>query len=459
MRISLLITAFAALAAGCAKGSEMTVDGAAPPDSALAPDAANAPLLGKPCPTAAVEIARIHGADIFPTTVDPAFYVSTNASFYTGDADGDGDADLIVFESAASTSTDHTYRVRLFRYDASTASFEPEIESQIVLPAPGAELDMLADVDGDHRKDLVLGYTTDVPRTPYVYVARQAADGTFALQASRRDVSTCGASNDQRLEAIAVIDVDRDGYDDVVATVSFGGLGSAPAGLSVARGGPAGLGAASCVASSSIVTAGYPARLGSAKLLRVGDFDGDGVPDLVATSYDGSVATMQLYVARGAPDFRAVPGVAVPPASRLLVDHIDGRAGDALLAVDVRTDRTELSRYAIDGQTGIAEATLVATLPTGSAASAYPLLFGFAAADVNGDQLTDVVEIGNQELATGPVPFAITCDRGPRWELAQGSLPEGTRVLRAMRLDRGGGSELVARVGKDIAIFRLDQPR
>ncbi|MBK7074138.1 MAG: VCBS repeat-containing protein [Myxococcales bacterium] len=344
---ALSIIVAAGLASAC--GAPSDVD----PDAAIAVDAAHdAPLAGRACPTRAAEAARIARADIFPSDVGPAFYRSATASFYTADSDGDADADadLVVLEYVSSTGSSYVCRIRLFRREET--GFAAAIESSITLPASGAELDVLADVDGDHRKDLIIGYTTDFPRTPYLYVARQSSAGTFALQPSPREVSVCRASMDQRFEALVVVDVDRDGKDDVLTTVSIGGLGSAPAGLSLALGTATGLGASVCVASSTVTATGYPAALAAAKLLRAGDFDGDGVTDLIATSYAGGIATMQLYAAHGAPDLRAVAGTAVPPTSRLLVDHVSGRAHDGLLTIDVSADHTDLTRYAIAATSG-----------------------------------------------------------------------------------------------------------
>lgn len=460
MRSWLSFAALASLWIGCStppSGTavdappEPTVD-ADPTPTVDAPPAD--PLSGKDCPTSAVEITRIQGADIFPGTVGPAFYSSVTTELYARDVDGDSDSDLLLFEYASSSGSSYTYRVRLFRYDAGTLAFAPAVTSMITLPAYGAELDLLADVNGDGRKDLVIGYTTEVPRTPYVYVAQQAASGTFTLQSFPIDVSACGSSNDQRLEAIAVLDVDRDGKDDVLTTVSIGGLGSAPEGLSLAKGTSSGLGSSTCVASATVITPGFPARLANADLLRAGDFDGDGAQDLVAVSYVGG-ARMQLLVSRGPSDFRPVPGLAAPP-TRLLVDRVAGRARDALLGVSVLSDHTDLFRYSTDGQTGIAPAAAIATLPVGHFPSPASVIYGFAASDFNGDRLTDVIEIGNQERVTGPTPFSITCDRSATWQIGRGMFPqESTRILRAIDIDNDGKSELVARVGLDVVVFRL----
>jgi hypothetical protein len=427
-----------------------SVDAASPNDSVTPADASIDALLGNACPTSATEVARIAGADIFPTTVGPAYYTSATQSFYTTDADGDGDRDLLLFEYVSSASGTYTYRTRLFRWTGS--AFSAAVTSTITIPAYGVELNLLADVDGDKRKDLVLGYTTEYPRTPYVYLARQGSDGSFALQASRIDVSPCGSSQDQRLEAIAVFDFDRDGKDDVLATASFGGLGSQPAGLAVAKGSASGLGTATCIASSNVSMPGIPAQLGGAESFRVGDFDGDGAQDLVAESYTNGMSTMQLFRSTGASQLSPAPMTTTQSTSRLFVDHVAGRARDALVESVVHADNTELFRYTTDAQ-GIAAKVKIATLPVGS--SSYNVLYGFAIGDFNGDALTDIAAIGNREYTTGPTPLALGCDRAGAWDTAQATLPEGTRILRTIDFDSDSGSEVVARVGSDVVVFDL----
>lgn len=404
-------------------------------------------LPGSECPTSAVELLRIADANIFSDTLGPGF---SSSGLYARDLDGDGDSDLLAFEEVAFSPTPATYRTRMFRFDAATGTFGPEIRTTLQLPRYGVPFERLGDVDGDGRLDLVLGYTTPLPRTPYVAVARQAADGTFALQPFLIDVSPCGDGNDQRLKAFSVLDVNHDGMADVLATVSIGGLSADPSGLSLAKGTPSGLANATCVASATVATPGFPAELARAISFHTGDFDGDGARDLIWADY----TNMQLFVSRGSPDFRALPAVAPRPL-HLTVDRIAGRAQAALLGVSVGGTTTELSRYPIDAQSGIAAAVPLATLPTGHAPNPATVLHGFATGDFNGDHLTDVIEIGYRTGVRGPTPFSITCDRATTWQLGQGELPTATRILRSIDIDNDGRSEVVARVGLDVVVFRL----
>lgn len=451
MRSFGLVALLVACASPTQSRSDVDAGGIDGNDSAEPADASVDAIQGNACPTSAREVARIPGADIFPTTLGPAYYDSATQSFYTTDADGDGDRDLLVFEYVTSSSSTYTYRTRLFRWTGS--AFAAAVTSTLSIPAYGVELDLLADIDGDHRKDLVLGYTTEYPRTPYVYIARQGSDGSLSLETWRIDISACGYSSDQRLKAIAIYDLDRDGIDDVLTTVSFGGLGALPAGLAVARGTTTGLDSATCIASSSVSTPGIPPQLASAESLRVGDFDGDGAKDLVASGYPNNTSTMQLFRSTGPSQLEAAPMTTTLPSGRLFVDHVSGRARDALLEVHVHDDDTEIFRYDTVGQ-GIAAKVKVATLPAGS--SRYHVLYGFAIGDFNGDALTDIAAIGNREYETGPTPLSLGCDRRSEWQVTQATLPEDTRILRAIDFDGDAGSEVIARVGADVVVFDLD---
>jgi hypothetical protein len=95
----------------------------------------------------------------------------------------------------------------------------------------------------------------------------------------------------------------------------------------------------------------------------------------------------------------------------------------------------------------------VSTFPIGSG---YYRLFGFAIGDFNGDALTDIVEIGDREYQSGPTPLLLTCDRSAgAWQQSQVTLPENTRILRTIDFDGDSKSELVAKVGTDVVVFRL----
>jgi hypothetical protein len=196
---------------------------------------------------------------------------------------------------------------------------------------------------------------------------------------------------------------------------------------------------------------GYPAELAFAEDLQVGDFDGDGAKDIVAYGYPNSTPKLWMFRSTASSQLVTTAMTSTTPSGRLHVDHVAGRARDALLDVYVDSTTTDIFHYATDSQ-GVSAKIKIATFPVGSA---YTTLYGFAIGDFNGDALTDVVEIGDRHYKSGPTPLELTCDRSGAWQMAELMLPEDTRILRAIDFDSDTKNELVARVGTDVVVFAL----
>ncbi|MDP3238072.1 MAG: VCBS repeat-containing protein [Myxococcales bacterium] len=442
-------------------GSDAGAGDAGAPDSGTVADAG--PLLGNACPTQLVEVGRLPAVDFFATTFAPAYYSVASNQLYTEDVTGDGRPDLLAFETLSNT----TSRVRLFE-GLGALAFGAEVTSTLTLPRYGVEFNLLGDFDGNGRKDLLLGYTTELPRTTYVYVALQNSQGQFVFQSFRRDLGVCGSSGDERRKGVTVLDLNADGRDDVLATVSLEGLGSSPVGLSLLMGSASGLGAASCLASiprtaprvssPSLVTAGFPQELAYAELLRVGDFNGDGRLDLFA-----GLGHLSFYPAMGYfprledGGFRSTfdGGVFVSSIQRWQVRRADDATRHLALTSSVQSVGTFLTAWDIGDVLGVSQGRQLVTLPIGDATGSEAP-FGFALNDLNGDRRTDLLVIGNQGLGTGttPMPFAIACDRAARWEIDGGFFPAYTRLLRPFTT-ADGGVTLAAMVDQDLIFYRL----
>ncbi len=394
------------------------------------------PLAGKPCTTAVAEVARITGANLNP---------SLNGLF-ARDADNDGKPDVIVFEFVDSTTTTYRYRVRLFR--ASATGFVAPTSSDILIPQFGPERVTVGDFNGDHLLDVAYIYSTETPnRAPFVAVATQQADHTF-VAGSLIDVSACKSSSDERLFGLAVMDLDRDGKDDLLTTVSYGGLGAAPEGLTLLKGTASGLGSGACIASATVSMPGIPA-IYSARQLIVGDFDSDGDKDLVANISDKG----RLFYSTAASTFAATPGeAAIPFTGQMNVTAIPSRPKQDLVHADVRSAGTEVRRYTLDPTAGIGVQT-VAMLPEKDE-SGNLIFRGIVAGDLNGDGLSDALVVGRQQNVT-PSTFAITCDRTARWDTATGTFPDAVSALRAIDIDGDGRTEILARVGSDAVVYRI----
>ena len=417
----------------------------APP---IPPDAP--PVLGTACPTSLHEVGRITGANLHID--DRGFYGPTyKQGLYTRDADGDGKADIISVEYVSGTVGAYHYQIRIFPQTAT--GFGAPITSAITFPGYGPGFNTIADVNGDHLADIIFEYQSESPnRHEYLYVATQGANHTFTLQPSV-NVSACGSSSDERMFGFAVADVDKDGKDDVLTTVSYGGLGAAPAGVTLLKGGTSGLGSAQCMVSASVTThPGFPAALVTAEAFWADDFDGDGNLDLVAAIS----SKLHLFRSTGASTYEAVAGEATQPTWRVtMTDHVGGRSKQDLVNADIHATDTTINRFTV-GSTGVV-AQLLATLPQGDTGGGYGIVRGVVAGDFNGDGLTDVFEVGNNGYSNGgssPGTFALTCDRGSRADMSTGAV-DAVSGLRAIDLDGNGTTEIAAINGSDVVIYAV----
>jgi hypothetical protein len=419
-------------------------------DAALPADSASdAPLAGSACPTQVTEVKRLVNA--------LSQYPFDLAKVVVADFDHDGHDDIAVIEDEVLSSNTMTVRVTLFLQTA--GGFATPIQSEMPFPYHDFDRIMIGDFNGDHLIDLLITDTeqqeTPFQRWSYIYAATQQADHTFTM-GSYIDSSACQSSDDERLFAVGVLDIDGDGADDVLETVSYDGLGAYPAGLSLLRGGASGLGHATCVRSATTTNAGYPLDLVTAQSFWTADFNGDGKLDLLKEDYDHP-ELLSVFYAAGASQFtEAGSPVSYDEYARLGFDRAAGGGISGLIAMSTTETMGTVNRYPINAS-GLAAGVSVATLNQGDGGSLY--IPGFAVADFNRDGLTDVVVIGQptNSDASAPVSFGMACDRTAQWQTSTGSFPNHVWLLSPIEL--AGQTDVVVQdlaTTWDLVVYQLN---
>ena len=141
----------------------------------------------------------------------------------------------------------------------------------------GASVLAVADVNGDGKPDVIFnGTNTYLGANPYVlYVALGNGDGTFNAPVATSDI--CSGPGFGAVISVAVADVTGDGKPDILASCQ-NNAGTYPANIFLL----AGKGDGTFATPTAISAGTYPTTIS------VGDFNGDGIPDLVVgNNYPG----------------------------------------------------------------------------------------------------------------------------------------------------------------------------
>ena len=368
-----------------------------------------------------------------------------------GDLDGDGFGDIAVTESTKSEA---------FVWFGSSAGFDAQ--HRLLLSLPGREalsLD-IADVTGDRVADLVVALygsrrlavfpgdgrgnfsqasTIEVGGQPYhVTTARLAGSSQAQIIVSYRERAALGVvearpggafgperqfGTSGRPTRCQVLDLDEDGYADLLATSLDGSK------LSYLRGSATGFHAAEDFATAS------PDSILSE------DFDGDGLADLLVT--DPSAGFCHVFAGRRAdPRERLVPVARIAVAQRptQLVkgdfDH-DGRQ-DVVLVTEpglrflLNRSSAGLLRFVQWPSAGQAAIRVATT-------ARYDVAVGRFDADAHDD--VAVADSANHEIS---VLYSLADRLGFREERGRLSFPDGPTRIVAADLDGDGDTDLAA---------------
>ena len=364
-----------------------------------------------------VSILLGKGDGTFRPVIDTA---QLNGSIYTatGDFNGDGKSDLAVI-----TGGDYNGRRNiLILLSNGDGTFTTKTTlSSLTNPVRAVS----GDFNGDGKLDLaVVGQSSP---SDIVYILLGKGDGTFQSPVT----VSLGASVNAYQAVVA--DFNKDGHLDL-AISEFNG--PVPAAVHVLLGN--GNGTFQAAQSFPIVAQGSGQGWGIA----VGDFNNDGMPDLVATS--PGVYGFTVLLGDGTGKFAAVPN---PQTGTLPTAYatVPGGAATAIATGDFNNDG---KLDVITGLSGINGAACVSIhLGNGDGTFQPQLLFGtaefpasIAVADFNGDGKLDWVAVSNQ---TKNVVVAL--GRGDGTFLASRNFPTGNTPTWAAVADfnNDGNPDLV----------------
>ncbi len=248
-----------------------------------------------------------------PSGPTPASWTVPGASIHAGDINADGFADLALFSSP---------NVLIFHGSAAGLPPAPSMTLTVSSNLAYALLDgAFEDLNGDGYADFALTWRA-LPKNSLVLTSELtvyigSVDG-FVPQPKRK-ILYKKKYDDQWAFVAPAGDVDGDGFGDLALTLYDGrNLDE----VSWLRGSPSGLNTRGIfIASTSTGT------LSSGSVHGLGDFNGDGYPDLMVPYWDLLSSSLRVF-AGGPGGHSATPVLTVEPAGGLVGDYSVHAAGD-----------------------------------------------------------------------------------------------------------------------------------
>ena len=381
-----------------------------------------------------------------------------------GDMDGDGLEDLAVVADERDWDDEDEGAVYVL-YDAASGDDTKLFQADLVIRGDGNDFGSAiagGDLDADGYSDLVVGVaaddTTDTDAGAVAVFAGPYGSGARLDVADATHTVLGEARNDDAGEAVAVGDVDGDGYADLLVGAGDHDEGGTNAGAVYGLRGP--LSGSSIALSAADWEQAGSAGDGLGATLATGDLDGDGYADVVASSPSAS----GTYSSQGEVSVLLGGGrVATPtvPAVPDLTDDADGdgfseAAGDCDdTRAAVFPGATEVCDDGVDDDCdGVDPGCTFAALEDAdsswmqvhgqrSNATGTVVLGGF---DLNGDGHTDMAVggPGDEEVAVwfGPLSEGPTRTGSPDLVIVGGD-GTGTVLARGGDFDGDGLDDLV----------------
>jgi hypothetical protein len=259
-----------------------------------------------------------------------------------GDIDGDGYADVAIGAQQAGGSTvPGAVYVFKSRGASGIASGASSTATATLTGPTGGRLGValsIGDANGDGFGDLLAGAwgynnggTINQPGSAYVFQSTGASG--IPSQAYSSAATALTDTLEQFAEILTFADVNGDGYDDAIVTSVAYDINHGAVYIFQSRGAP-GIASAASTNATTLIAGPANGYLGNA--VAVGDVNGDGFGDLVATA--GSVPSQDAYVYLSG----GSSGLATTPATTLVgpsvVSPSYAEFGSAVSALDVNGD-------------------------------------------------------------------------------------------------------------------------
>lgn len=220
----------------------------------------------------------------------PAFGGSTPVAETTADFNGDGIPDLAVLSSSGYSASTGPYSLTIFLGNGD-GTFTAGSTTSLPALASESGLSMVAgDFNGDGKVDLALLSAGTYSAVSEVTILLSHGDGTFA--AAQTSTAFTQESYGGGPEAVVAVDLNGDGKldlamvgqaaNDGVGVLLGNGDGTFRAGTTFASGNDYGL-------------------------IATGDFNGDGIPDLVVTNFYQDNSNPTIFLGKGDGTFTSMP--------------------------------------------------------------------------------------------------------------------------------------------------------